>query len=52
MCDNTGINYANGVCGKDKNGKLYIITNNPIIKFNWWKCLGTLISALIGTLIK
>lgn len=32
MCDNTGINYANGVCGKDKNGKLYIITNKSDYK--------------------
>lgn len=32
MCDNTGINYANGVCGKDKNGKLYIITNKSNYK--------------------
>lgn len=32
MCDNTGINYANGVCGKDKNGRLYIITNKSNYK--------------------
>ncbi len=32
MCDNTGINYANGVCGKSKNGKSYIITNKSNYK--------------------
>ena len=28
----SGINYANGICGKDKNGKYYIITNKSKYK--------------------